>query len=296
MRPVLLEFTLGGSTFTLSAYSTFYTLAWILAPALGAWVASRRGLPGRRVWALYALALVSGIVGARVFDLFIAGEFYSADPSRIWGLSFQGFSLYGGLVVATLTGIALAGAWQLPVWRLADSAVPALAVGVVLMRTGCFLRGCCSGIVTDAPWGVTFPVGSPSWAQQVMEGSTGILGFMGVVKPVHPTQLYEMAAAVLLAGFAWWLMHREVPEGVPLLTFALGFTLFRLGNGFLRVRQDVITAPAWFYPAFYLGLAAIIAGLMAWRVRAGRAQASENRDSSRVSPEPPPLPWADPTR
>lgn len=296
MRPILIRFALGGHEFALGAYSTFYLLAWIVAPALGAWVASRRGLPGRRVWALYALALISGIVGARVFDLFIAGEFYSADPSRIWGLSFQGFSLYGGLVVATLTGIALARAWRLPVWRLADSAVPALAVGVVLMRTGCFLRGCCSGVMTDVPWGVTFPVGSPAWSQQVMEGTTGILGFMGVVKPVHPTQLYEMAAAVLLAGFALWLTRRKAADGVPFLAFALGFTLFRLGNGFLRVRQDVITVPAWFYPAFYLGLAAIIAGLMVWRVRAGRARVSDDRAGSRVSPEPPPLPWADPTR
>lgn len=266
MRPVLLEFALGGHEYTLGAYSTFYTLAWILAPLVGAWVASRRGLPGRRVWALYALALVSGIAGARVFDLFIAGQFYAEDPSRIWGLSFQGFSLYGGLIVATIVGIALAHVWRLPVWRLADSAVPALAAGVVLMRTGCYLRGCCSGVVTDVPWAVTFPMGSPAWAEQLRSGQTGIFGFMGVVKPVHPTQLYEMVAALLLALLAIWLMARRAPDGVPFLTFALGFTLFRLGNGFLRVRQDVITAPEWFYPVFYSALAVVIAGLIALRV------------------------------
>jgi len=288
---------LGGREFVLGAYSTFYLLAWMVAPALGAWVASRRGLPGRRVWALYALALVSGIVGARVFDLFIAGEFYSTDPSRVWGLTFQGFSLYGGFVIATVTGVALARLWRLPVWRLADSAVPALAVGVVLMRTGCFLRGCCSGVVTDLPWGVTFPVGSPAWSQQVVEGSTGILGFMGVVRPVHPTQLYEMIAATTLATLALWLMRRKSADGVPFLVFALGFTLFRLGNGFLRVRQDVITAPEWFYPVFYLGLAAVIVSLIVWRVRGRRVVVPPDvgsRPSS--SPEPPPLPWETPTR
>ncbi|MGB4594110.1 MAG: prolipoprotein diacylglyceryl transferase family protein, partial [Coriobacteriia bacterium] len=191
------------------------------------------------------------------------------------GLSFQGFSLYGGLVVATAVGIALARIWKLPVWRVADSAVPALAVGLVLMRTGCFLRGCCSGIVTDVPWAVTFPMGSPAWAEQLRSGQTGILGFMGVVKPVHPTQLYEMAAAILLATLAIWLMRRHAADGVPFLAFALGFTLFRLGNGFLRVRQDVITAPGWFYPVFYSVLALVIAGLIALRV-SGRG--SEGRD------------------
>ncbi|MHB1341268.1 MAG: prolipoprotein diacylglyceryl transferase [Coriobacteriia bacterium] len=270
MRPVLLEFSLGGHDFVLGAYSTFYTLAWIVAPLVGAWVAARRGLPGRRIWALFALSLVAGIIGARVFDLFIAGEFYAEDPSRIWGLSFQGFSLYGGLLVATAAGIALARHWELPVWRIADSAVPALAAGVVLMRTGCFLRGCCSGILTDMPWAVTFPVGSPAWAEQLRSGVTGIYGFMGLVKPVHPTQLYEMAAALLLASLAWWLVHKHVADGVPFLSFALGFTLFRLANGFLRVRQSVITAPSWFYPAFYLVLAGILVGVLLARVSARR--------------------------
>ncbi len=287
MRPVLLAFSLGGREIVLGSYSTFYTLAWLIAPLVGAWVASRRGLPGRRVWAVYALALATGIVGARIFDLFIAWRFYAEEPSRIWGLSFQGFSLYGGLVVATMTGISLARLWRLPVWRLADSAVPALAAGVVLMRTGCFLRGCCSGIVTDLPWGVTFPVGSPAWADQLLSGTTGIFGFMGTVKPVHPTQLYEMAAAVLLASIAVWLMSRRTADGVPFLAFAIGFTLFRLGNGFLRVRQDVITAPTWFYPVFYLTLAAVMAGLLVYRVRiTRRASAPAPRSPAPDSPDP----------
>lgn len=292
MRPILLEFTLGGRGFMLGAYSTFYALAWVAAPLIGAWVASRRGIPFRRTWVLYALALASGVIGARVLDLFVAGRFYAEDPSRIWSLSFQGFSLYGGLVVATLVGIALARVWRLPVWRLADSAVPALAIGVVLMRTGCFLRGCCSGVMTDVPWGVRFPVGSPAWSQQVLSGKTGILGFVGVVQPVHPTQLYEMLAAVLLAALALWLMRRKAADGVPFLAFALGFTLFRLGNGFLRVRQSVITAPAWFYPALYLMLAATIAALLVWRIRAGRTGAL---GATEPTHEPPPLPWERPT-
>lgn len=295
MRPILLEFVLGGREFTLGAYSTFYALAWVVAPLVGAWVASRRELPFRRTWALYALALASGVIGARVLDLFVAGRFYAEDPSRIWNLSFQGFSLYGGLVVATLVGIALARVWRLPVWRLADSAVPALAIGVVLMRTGCFLRGCCSGVMTDVPWGVRFPVGSPAWSQQVLSGKTGILGFVGVVQPVHPTQLYEMGAAVLLATLALWLMRRKAADGVPFLTFALGFTLFRLGNGFLRVRQSVITAPAWFYPVFYLVLAATIAALLVWRIRAGRDADVAAPGGPRTALEPPPLPWERPT-
>ncbi len=276
MSPVLARFALGGGEVTLGAYSTFYTLAWLLAPLAGVWLSSRKGLPARRVAALYYLALLAGILGARVFDLGIAWRFYAEEPSRIWGLTFQGFSLYGGLVAATLTGIALARAWKLPVWTLADGAVPALMLGDVLMRTGCFLRGCCYGLETDLPWGVTFPMGSPAWAQQLLEGRTGILGFAGRVEPVHPTQLYEMGGALLVGAVALLVMRRVRRDGVGFLVFAIGFTLVRLGNGYLRARQVVITAPPWFYPVFYTTLVLVLLGLLVMRMR--------------TDPRPPPLP------
>ncbi|MDO8881244.1 MAG: prolipoprotein diacylglyceryl transferase [Coriobacteriia bacterium] len=291
MNPILARFTLGEAEYVLRAYGTFYTLAWVIAPLAGAWVASRRGLPFRRVLALFAVALASGIVGARAFDLFIAGRYYAEDPSRIWAADFAGFSLYGGLVVATITGIALARAWRLPVWRIADSAVPALAVGVVLMRTGCFLNGCCYGLPTDLAWAVSYPAGSPVWQAQFLQGTGGLMNSLtGVVDPVHPTQLYEMAGAVLLAAGALWLMRRKAADGVPFLAFAIGFTLVRLGNGFVRARQSVLTVPEWFYPAFYLALVAVMIALLVWRAREGGAGLARAHAGPPTSPLPEPTP------
>ncbi len=276
MRPELLSFTLGGHVMTLRAYSTFYTLAWVLAPLAAAWYAHRRGLPWRRALAVYAGALACGIVGARLLDLFVAWRLYAEDPSRIWSLGFTGFSLYGGLVLATLAGVALARVARTPVWRLADAAVPGLVLGQVLMRTGCFLNGCCFGEVTDVPWGVTFQPGTAAWSYQLTTGAGGLFGtLLGQVKPMHPTQLYEMAGALVCGAIALWLMRRRADgtraaAGVGFLAYALGFTLVRLGNNFLRARVNTITAPEWFYPVFYLTLAAVIAGLLVWRARAGR--------------------------
>ena len=270
MSPTLLRFAFGGEEYVLRAYSTFYTLAWVLAPLAGAYVAGRLGLSRARALAVYALALAGGIVGARVLDLFVAARFYAEDPTRTTALSFQGFSLYGGLAVAAVLGIALARALRLPVWRLADSAVPALALGVVLMRTGCFLNGCCYGVRTELAWGVTYPVGSYVWNAQMLSGTGGLLsGFAGTVHPVHPTQLYEMAGVIAVAAFAWWLMRRK-PEGVGFLAFAIGFTLVRFGNHFLRARQPIITAPEWFYPVVYLAIVAVLAVLLMLRLRAVR--------------------------
>lgn len=265
-----MRFVLGGDEFVVRSYGTFYTLAWMLAPLVGAYVAGKRGLPRERALAVYALALAAGIVGARALDWFVAGRFYAEDPTRATAFAFQGFSLYGGLAASALAALALARLLRVPVWPLADSTVPSLALGVVLMRVGCFLNGCCFGVPTQLPWGVTYPVGSYAWDAQMMSGTSGLLsGFFGAVSPVHPTQLYELAGAVIVTALALWL-GRTAAAGSTFLGFAFGFTLVRLGNHFLRARQAIITAPPWFYPVVYTVILTLLA-LLLWRRRASRA-------------------------
>jgi len=283
MHPVLGQVVFGDVVLTLRAYSTFYMLAWIAGPLVATLAARTAGLPWRRALGVYALALVVGIAGARLLDLFVAWDFYVSDPTRILALRFQGFSLYGGLALAALCAFGLARLWRLPLWPLADCAIPGLVTGIVLMRTGCFLNGCCFGIPTDLPWGVTYPPGSIAWAEQLAHGTGGIMStLLGMVQPVHPTQIYEMLAAVAL-GLLAWRISKRTPPGVPFLTFALGFTLFRLGNGLLRWQLSVISAPGWFYPTVYAALACVLAALLVWRLRAhdGAAEDSPAAPSER---------------
>jgi phosphatidylglycerol:prolipoprotein diacylglycerol transferase len=288
MHPILATFTLGETTVVLRAYSTFYVLAWVVATVLATVVAWRRGISWWRALATFALALAVGVVGARLLDLEVNWGYYAEDTGRIYDLGFRGFSLYGGLILALVTAALLTRAFRLPLWRLADSAVPALAAGIVLMRTGCFLNGCCFGTATSLPWGVTYPSGGEAWgavlAQQLLTGKTGILGFAGIVKPVHPTQLYEIVAAVALCGLAVWLLRRRDPNGgprtasgVPFLAFALGFTLFRLGDHFLRAKPTTIAVPHWFYPLLYSLICVGILGVIIWRDRRFRHPTSSEK-------------------
>ena len=179
MHPVLLTFHLGGSEVTLGAYATFYTLAWVVALALGTVVAWRRGVPWWRALLFYLVTLMVGIAGARLLDVATNWGVYAEDPGLAYSFEFHGFSLYGGLLLAAGAGALLARPLRVPLWRAADSAVPAMAAALVLMRTGCYLRGCCFGEVTSLPWGVTFPNGSPAWSYQLSTGETGLLGSRG---------------------------------------------------------------------------------------------------------------------
>ena len=263
----------------------------------------------RRALLAYGGALVVGIAGARLLDVATNWHVYAENPARIYALEFNGFSLYGGLILGFAAGAMLVWALRLPLWRLADSAVPALVAGIVLMRTGCFLKGCCFGTVTSLPWGVTFPTGSPAWGWQLASGRGGVLGFTGLVRPVHPTQIYEMIATLVFGGIAIWLMLgrrsaaggsgggdrgsttgdprlgprvSRVAAGAPFLVFILGFTLFRVPEYYLRARSLTATDPGWLYPVLYAVIIAAAAALLFWRMkRRGGAPATRRRVSAR---------------
>jgi phosphatidylglycerol:prolipoprotein diacylglycerol transferase len=282
VRPVLFEADILGAHLAPAAYGTLMTLAWIALVVLGTVAAHRLGLPWRRVLTLFVVSLIVGIVGARAMHVLVALPGYVEDPASIWALDFTGFSLYGGLLAAGLTGLLLARRWRIPIWRLADAAVPGIVAGIVLMRCGCLLNGCCFGKTTDVPWGVSFPVGSQAWTHQIASGESVLGGLVGgTVLPVHPTQLYEFAAALVLAAIAWTLLRGRRPDGAAFLAFAVGFTAFRAANWFLRVRQPEGATPDWFFPAFYLFIAAAFGIALVMRLRARRRIAIQ---------EPPPLP------
>ncbi|MCX8033548.1 MAG: prolipoprotein diacylglyceryl transferase [Thermoleophilia bacterium] len=277
MRPILATLVLGDTTVTLSAYATFYVLAWVAALLISVLAARRRKLHWGRALLAYGLALVAGLVGARLLDLAVNWNYYATNLAQIYALRFRGFALYGGLVAAVAVGILVARRLSMPIWKLADAALPGLAAGIMLMRIGCFLNGCCFGRATSLPWGVSYPPGSRAWtevwASQLASGQTTLPGLSGPLRPVHPTQIYEALAAVVLLPFALFLarlLRRRVPlgstDGAAFLVFALGFTLFRLANHFLRVLPANSVLPSWFYPCLYVLLSFLSAILLAQRL------------------------------
>jgi phosphatidylglycerol---prolipoprotein diacylglyceryl transferase len=264
MLPVLARFEIGGWEVVLPAYGTLLLLAAVVAGTLAVRAAGSPSvaLSGRRATLLYGAAIAAGLVGARLLDVLLDPGPYLEEPSRIAETAPRGFALAGGLIGALAVAIPLARLWGVGAGALADSAIPATAAGIVLLRVGCFLNGCCPGEVTTLPWGVTFPYGSDAWGQQILSGQGGLLGLAGRVEPVHPAQLYEAAAAALCALAAWRVGKRPgVPAGTAALAFATGFLAFRVANQAIRPDAPGASLPHEALLAAYAA-AAIGAGVL----------------------------------
>jgi phosphatidylglycerol---prolipoprotein diacylglyceryl transferase len=283
VHPVLARFDIAGTTLTLYAYSTFMVLAAVVALALAARGATRLGVPRQRALAWYGFAIAAGLVGARLLDVALNWGPYADDPGRIVALEFRGFALFGGLAAGLLVALALARAWRASVWTLADSAIPAVAAGIVLLRVGCFLNGCCAGTSTDLPWGISFPSRGLGLDVQLLE-DTGLFGLSGASEPVHPTQLYEAGAALLCCALALLLRRRSVSPGTAALAFAAGFALFRAASQLLRPPAPTASVPEWLLPLGYLGVGAVFAAFLAVRWRASAATAASPGFATAAAP------------
>jgi phosphatidylglycerol---prolipoprotein diacylglyceryl transferase len=202
------------STFGILVAMGFLVGGWVFASAL-----ERSGSDADASSILF-WAMVGGLFGAK---LWFVAEMLVREPQipvSEFLFSRGGITWYGGLVGGTIA-VLLAGYRKgVPLRMLTSCAGPALAVGQMFGRIGCFMVGDDYGRPTDLPWGIAFPKGAPP-----------------IDVPVHPTMLYEAAWLALIAWILWKRLDRS-----PYL-FAEYMVLAGLGrffDEFLRINPALI--------------------------------------------------------
>lgn len=177
MLPIL--FSIG--PIKIYSYGFFIAVAFLVATFL-IWKLSRdEELVEEKILDGILIAVFFGILGARIFYIFLHPQVFSQNLIRtIHLIKFPGLAFHGGLILGTVAVIVFFIMNKLSVWQVGDIFVLGLCLGQAITRIGCFLNGCCYGIETKLPWGVYFP---------------GLLGKR------HPTQLYEAALNFLIFLF-----------------------------------------------------------------------------------------------
>ncbi|MDY6827348.1 MAG: prolipoprotein diacylglyceryl transferase [Bacillota bacterium] len=232
MHPVLFTIDLsGGSVISITAYRFFGMVALLYLAVAAVYHFRRSRLGFFKTTAVLLVVIISFFIGARLLYGLLYFEEMIANPDLLGEISFRNFTLFGGLAAALLAWWLLAKILGLPFLKLTDTLAPHVGVGTAIARIGCFLNGCCYGKVTDLPWAVVFPIGSPVHINQVYFTESP---FLLVPQPVHPTQLYEMAAGLLAALVSWLVYRRRTGDGAAAAVFGLVFTAGRFVTYFFR--------------------------------------------------------------
>ncbi len=109
--------------------------------------------------------------------------------SALWTLMRSGGVFYGGLIAAVVVALWYLRHYRMPMWTVTDVFAPGIALGHVVGRMGCFFAGCCFGRPTGVAWAITF---HDTFAARNVGTPLNV--------PVHPTQLYEASAELLILG------------------------------------------------------------------------------------------------
>ena len=175
---------------------TIYSYGVLLAASylLGLWLAMRRakrwGLDPSRVLDLGIYIIIAALIGAKLLLFVVDFDQFSGSPADLLSLGRSGGVFYGGLILAVIVAFWYIVRHHLPFWTTCDVFAPGIALGHVTGRLGCLAAGCCYGKPADVPWAITFT--SPLAALNV--GTP-----LGI--PLHPTQIYEAGAELLILAF-----------------------------------------------------------------------------------------------
>ncbi len=217
--------------FPINTYGVFLAVAFLCAILVTVKLAERDGLPRERIYDLCLWMLLASLVGSKILMLFTEPE-YRGNPLQLLSLDFlrSGGVFYGGLLGAVIAGYLLMKRYKLPWWKTADACAPGIAIGSFFGRQGCFAAGCCWGKPTSLPWGVKF--------SELGHEITGV----PIDAHLHPTQLYESFAMLLVFLFLLWLHKRKRFNGQVILAYALLYSIIRFAIEFVRddPRGDIL--------------------------------------------------------
>jgi len=186
MFPVICEI----GPFTVYSYGLMLAIAFVVCLILFQRDAKRQNIHSVIVSDLLFWVLISGLVGARIFYVFLNLSYFTENPLEVIMLHRGGLVWYGGFISASLSGIWYLKRHSLPMLKMFDLVAPYIALGQAIGRIGCFLNGCCYG--KPVPWGVYFPVHA---------------------ERLHPTQAYSSIALFGIFLLLRFLQNRKHADG-----------------------------------------------------------------------------------
>jgi phosphatidylglycerol:prolipoprotein diacylglycerol transferase len=212
---------------------------------VGVWVgmmrldrdAARNGIPPAALNNLVFIALVAGLIGARLGYALRFWEIYLQDPLGLVSLNPSTLSLDAGLLVGFLAALIYGQRKQMPLWPTLDALVPSLAIFSIAFGFSHLSSGDAFGRVTDVPWAIEL------WGASR-----------------QPTQVYEIALDFLILGCVLWAGKAKLAAGS---TFTLWVALTALVRLLVEpLRGDSVIILSDIRQAQLVSLLALLAALL----------------------------------
>ncbi len=168
-----------------------------------------RTSPAALVGSITVIAVIGGIIGAKIFHILENWGDFVVDPQ---GMIFSqgGLTFYGGLIFAAVGIIWYIRKHGVRLPLFVDAILPTVMLAYGIGRMGCHLAG-------DGDWGIPAnPDLQPGFLPDWLWGETYPNNILGETLPesgVYPTSIYEFVMAAILFGVLWSLRNHPFKAG-----------------------------------------------------------------------------------
>ena len=173
--------------FPIRSYGLVLSLSIILATGVAYFLAKQDGRWHEHIVNLGICCGISGIIGARLWDVFFFDfAYYGNHLNEIFYVWQGGMAIQGGIVFGVIAGIIYARRHKIDVLAMADIVAPAIILGQAIGRCANLLNGDAFGAPTGSDFGIIYPVTTlayrtygdqPLWPAEIWEGQLDFVIF-----------------------------------------------------------------------------------------------------------------------
>jgi phosphatidylglycerol:prolipoprotein diacylglycerol transferase len=241
------SFTVFG--FTVAMYGLIIGIGVLCGVSLAAHVAKITKQNPDWYWDLAIYLLIFSIMGARLYYVIFAWDYYKDDPIQILNIRNGGLAIYGGVIVGFITLAVYVKAKHKSYRLMADTGVFGVIMGQIIGRWGNFTNREAFGDYTDSLFAMRIPeamVRSGEITAKMQAHMSDATNFI----QVHPTFLYEsLWNVMILTLMLLYVKHKKFHGEVALLYLG--------GYGFGRaliesLRTDQLHLPGTYLPVSQL--------------------------------------------
>jgi len=231
--------------FQIALYGIFIGIGVLAGILTAARMAKVTGQNPDVYWDFAIYAVLFSVIGARIYYVVFAWDFYKDDLLSIFNLRSGGLAIYGGVIAAFITLFVYCRIKKQNPFLMGDTAMPGLILGQAIGRWGNFTNREVFGEYYDGLLSMQLPVEavrardiSENIAAHIPEGANYI--------NVHPTFLYESVWNLLVfAALLAFQKHKKF-DGELCLLYLGGYGL---GRFFIEgIRTDTLFIPGTAVP------------------------------------------------
>ena len=220
----------------------YYGIVIVTGMMIAIWIAQREakrtGQNPEQYLDLAMIGIAAGILGARIYYVIFAWDYYKDDLLSIFNIRQGGLAIYGGIIGACIAVVIYSRKKKQNFSLLMDTASLSIVFGQILGRWGNFFNREAFGDYTNNLFAMQLPVSAVRANEITQKMWDHVVTVNGVEYiQVHPTFLYESLWNVGVLLFLFWFRKRKKFNGEVFLMYLIGYGLGRIWIEGLRTDQ-----------------------------------------------------------